>query len=81
MTYHSLYGENNYVFIWGDWLSCDPHRGSHDSQIPHIWGDCLSCDPIRGSHDPITPYKEALVPHPVATLLFVTKLFILYKGL
>ena len=21
--------------IWGDWLSCDPLRGSHDSQSPH----------------------------------------------
>ena len=27
---------NNYVLIWGDWLSCDPLRGSHDSQSPHI---------------------------------------------
>ena len=27
------YGMNNYVLIWGDWLSCDPLRGwSHDSQ-------------------------------------------------
>ena len=25
-----------YISIWGDWLSCDPRRGSHDSQSPHI---------------------------------------------
>ena len=34
---HPLYVMNNYVLIWGDWLSCDPLRGSHDSQSPHIW--------------------------------------------
>ena len=27
-------GMNNYVLIWGDWLSCDPLRASHDSQSP-----------------------------------------------
>ena len=31
-----LYGMNNYVLIWDDWLSCDPLGGSHDSQSPHI---------------------------------------------
>ena len=31
VIYHPLYGVNNYVFIWGDWLSCDHLRGSHDS--------------------------------------------------
>ena len=36
VIYHPLYGINNYVLIWGDWLSCDPLRGSHDSQSPHI---------------------------------------------
>ena len=36
VIYHPLYGMNNYVLIWGDWLSCDPLRGSHDSQSPHI---------------------------------------------
>ena len=36
MIYHPLYGMNNYVLKWGDWLSCDPLRGSHDSQSPHI---------------------------------------------
>ena len=25
--------------IRGDWLSCDPLRGSHDSQSPHMRGD------------------------------------------
>ena len=24
VIYHFLYGINNYVLIWGDWLSCDP---------------------------------------------------------
>ena len=36
VIYHPLYSMNNYVLIWGDWLSCDPLRGSHDSQSPHI---------------------------------------------
>ena len=36
VIYHPLYGMNNYVLIWGDWLSCDPLRGSHDSKSPHI---------------------------------------------
>ena len=73
VIYHPLYGMNNYVIIWGDWLSCDPLRGSHDSQSPHIWGDWLSCDSLRGSHDePITPYKETLVPHLVATLIYLS---------
>ena len=38
VIYHHLYGMNNYVLIWGDWLSCDPLRGSHDSRSPHVWG-------------------------------------------
>ena len=32
VIYRPIYGLNNYVLIWGDWLSCDP------SQSPHIWG-------------------------------------------
>ena len=36
VIYHPLYGMNNYVLIWGDWLSCDPLRRSDDSQSPHI---------------------------------------------
>ena len=36
VIYHTLYGMNNYVLIWGDRLSCDSLRGSHDSQSPHI---------------------------------------------
>ena len=36
VIYHPLYGMNIYVLIWGDWLSCDPLRGSHDSQSPHM---------------------------------------------
>ena len=34
VIYHPLYGMNNYVLIWGDWLSCDPLSGSHDSRSP-----------------------------------------------
>ena len=26
----------NHPIYGGDWLSCDPFRGSHDSQLPHI---------------------------------------------
>ena len=36
VIYHPLYGMNNYVLIWGYWLSYDPLRGSHDGQSPHI---------------------------------------------
>ena len=50
VIYHPLYGMNKFVtnkskltqdgahcfLIWGEWLSCDPLRGSHDSQSPHI---------------------------------------------
>ena len=36
VIYHPLYGMNNYVIIWGDWLSCDSLRGLHDSQSPQI---------------------------------------------
>ena len=36
VIYHPLYGMNNYVLIWDDWLSCDTLRGSHDSRSPHI---------------------------------------------
>ena len=46
---------NNYVFIWGDWLSCDPLR----------WY-------------PITPYKETLVPHLVATLIYLSQIYSYY---
>ena len=50
VIYHPLYSMNNFVanksklpqdgtqvfpYI-GDWLSCEPLRGSHDSQSPHI---------------------------------------------
>ena len=34
VIYYPLYGMNNYVLIWGDWLSC--LRGSYDSQSLHI---------------------------------------------
>ena len=42
-------------------------------------GDWLSCDPLRGSHDnPITPYKETLVPHLVATLIYLSQIYSYY---
>ena len=42
----------NHPIYGGDWLSCDPLRGSHNSQSP--------------------PYKETLVPHLVATLIYLS---------
>ena len=60
MIYHPLYGKNNYVLIWGDWLSCDPLRGSHDSQSHHM--------------------RKHYAPSCGNVDLFVTNLFILYKG-
>ena len=63
VIYHPLHGMNNYVLMWGDWLSCDPLRGSHDSQSPHIWGNWLSCDSLRGSHDSQSPHiRKHLCP-------------------
>ena len=48
VIYHTLYySMNNYVLIWGDWLS---------------WS-------------PITPYKETLVPHLVATLNYLSQTY------
>ena len=70
---HSLYGMNNYVLIWGDRLSCDPLRGSHNSQSPHIWGEWLSCDYLIR-----IPYKEILVPHLVATLIYLSQNYSYY---
>ena len=72
VIYHPLYGMNNYIFIWGDWLSCDHLRGSHDSQSPHIWGWLA----IMWSS--ITQYKETLVPHLVATLIYLSQMYSYY---
>ena len=41
-----------------------------------IWGDWLSCDPLHGR--PITPYKETLVPHLVATLIYLSQIYSYY---
>ena len=61
VIHHLLYGMNNYVLIWGDWLLCDPLKGSHDSQSPHIYW--LSCDSLRGSHDSQSPHiRKHLCP-------------------
>ena len=52
VIYHPLYGMNKFVTnkskllqdgaqvfpYMGDWLSCDPLRGSHDSQSPPYMG-------------------------------------------
>ena len=52
VIYHPLYSMINFVtnksklpqnghkcfLIWGDWLSCDPLRESHDSQSPPYMG-------------------------------------------
>ena len=45
-----------------------------------IYGcDWLSCDPLRGSHDSLSPpYKEALVPHLVATLIYFSQIYSYY---
>ena len=75
VIYHPLYGMNMYVLIWGDWLSCDPIRGSHDSQSPHIWGDWLSCDPLKGSHDSQAPHIRK---HLVATLIYLSQNYSYY---
>ena len=49
----------SYVLIWGDWISCDPLRGSNDSQSPHN-------------------YKETLVPHLLATLIYLSQIYSYY---
>ena len=41
-----------------DWLSCDPLKGSHDSQS--------------------SPYKETLVPHLVATSIYLSQIYSYY---
>ena len=59
---------NNYVLIWGDWLSCDSPRRSHDSQSPHICGWFVIMWPI-------TPYKETLVP---PTSIYLSQIYSYY---
>ena len=59
----------------GDWLSCDPLRGSHDSQSSHIWGDWLSCDSLRGSHDSQSPHiRKHLCP----ILIYLSQIYSYY---
>ena len=62
VIYHPLYGMNNYFLIWGDWLSCDSLRGSHDVTL---WEGH-----IIANH---TPYKETLVLHLVVTLIYLSQ--------
>ena len=33
VIYYPLYGINNYVLIWGDWLTCYPLRGIPNGKI------------------------------------------------
>ena len=40
---------------------------------PIYGGDCLSCDPLR------PPYKETLVPHLVATLIYLSQIYSYYR--
>ena len=59
---------SNDVLIWGDWLSCDPLRGSHDSQSPHIWGDhdarVGGSIPGLGSFNTVTVVTVLKLPSP-----------------
>ena len=48
----------NHPIYGGDWLSCDPLRGSHDSQSSHI--------------------RKTPVPHLVATLNYLSKIYSYY---
>ena len=72
VIYHPLYGMNNYVLIWGDWLSCDPLRGSNDSQSPHIWRWLTIMWPSQR----VTWWS--LVPHLVLTLLYLSQIYSYY---
>ena len=63
---------HNYVLIWGDWLSCDPLRESHDVEniyketlVPHLVTTLIYLSQnylyyIRGDRSPLT---MALDPH------------------
>ena len=66
----SLYGVIGYHVI----LSVGQMIANH----PVYGGDLLSCDTLRGSHDSITPYKETLVPHLVATLISLSLIYSYY---
>ena len=43
-----------------------------------LWSDWLSCDPLRWSHDSQSPHKETLVPHLVATLIYLSQNYSYY---
>ena len=65
VIYHPLYGMNNYVLIWGDWGSCDP--ANHP-----IYGVIGYHVTLSEGHM-ITPYKKTLVPHLMATLIYLSQ--------
>ena len=50
VIYHPLYGMNNYVLIWGDWLSCDqayyPLYGVIDYHVTLSEGHMIANHPI-----------------------------------
>ena len=58
--------------IWGDWLSCDPLRGSHDSQGHDSQGRNYSYH-IRGDRSPLrAQYGSSLITFaPFLTFIFV----------
>ena len=59
----SLYGVTGYHVTLSE--------GHIIANHPIYGGDWLSCDPLRESH--VTPYKETLVPHLVATLIYLSQ--------
>ena len=66
---------NNYVLICDDRLSCDPLMIADH----HIYGgDWLSHVTLSEGHMIITPYKETLVPHLVATLIYLSQNYSYY---
>ena len=48
-------------FIWGDWLSCDPLRGSHDSQSPHMVSPPQMPVPLKRMYNANIPRAEITI--------------------
>ena len=76
VIYHPLYGMNNYVLIWDDWLSYDPLRGSHDKPItpyketlvPHLMAAFIYLTQIysyyiRGDRSPLKNTLLKIMEH------------------
>ena len=63
----SLYGVNGYHVTLSE--------GHMIANHPIYGGDWISCDSLTGSHDSQSPYnKETLVPHLVATLIYLSQI-------